>query len=212
MKNSPIKTIFQVCLVLTALCLVRSGAPVSAKETRVLFLGDSLTAGLGVKKEQAFPAVVGRMLKQQGWQDVTIINAGISGATTAGAVSRLNRQLAAAPHVLVLALGANDGLRGLSLENMAVNLDDTIALALENNLCVVLAGMEIPPNYGPEYTGQFRQTFRDLAEKHGIVLIPFLLEHVGGEPDMNQADGIHPNPAGHRQIAETVLPYILGYL
>jgi acyl-CoA thioesterase I len=212
MKNSPLKTIFQICLVLTAICLALSGKPVSAEETRVLFLGDSLTAGLGVKKEQAFPAVVGRMLKQQGWQDVRIINAGISGATTAGAVSRLNRQLVAAPHVLVLALGANDGLRGLSLENMAQNLDDTISLALENNLCVVLAGMEMPPNYGPEYTGQFRQIFRDLAEKYGIVLIPFLLAHVGGEPDMNQADGIHPNPAGHRQIAETVLPYILGCL
>ena len=208
MKNSPIKTIFQVCLVLTALCLVLSGAPVSAKETRVLFLGDSITAGLGVEKEAAFPAVVDRMLKQQGMAHVTAINAGISGSTTASGLSRLKWHLKTAPHVLVLALGANDGLRGLSLENMAVNLDDTIALALENNLCVVLAGMEIPPNYGPEYTGQFRRTFRDLAEKHGISLIPFLLDNVGGVADMNQVDGLHPNPAGHRQIAATVLPYI----
>jgi acyl-CoA thioesterase I len=182
--------------------------PAGAKETRVLFLGDSITAGLGVEKEAAFPAVVGRMLKQQGIANVTVINAGISGSTTASGLSRLKWHLKTAPRVLVLALGANDGLRGLSLDSMAQNLDATIALALENNLCVILAGMEMPPNYGPEYTGQFRQTFRDLAEKHGISLIPFLLDQVGGVADMNQADGIHPNPAGHRQIAATVLPYI----
>ncbi len=182
--------------------------PAGEKETRILFLGDSITAGLGVKKEAVFPAVVGRMLKQQGIANATVINAGISGSTTASGLSRLKWHLKTAPHILVLALGANDGLRGLSLDSMAENLDDTIALALENNLCVILAGMEMPPNYGPEYTGQFRQIFRDLAEKHGISLIPFLLDNVGGVADMNQADGIHPNPAGHRQIAATVLPYI----
>lgn len=186
--------------------------PAGAKETRILFLGDSITAGLGVEKEAAYPAVVGRMLKQQGIADVTAINAGISGSTTASGVSRLKWHLKTNPHVLMLALGANDGLRGLSLENMAENLDNTIALALENNLCVILAGMEIPPNYGPEYTAQFRQVFRDLAEKHGIPLIPFLLDQVGGEADMNQADGVHPNKAGHRQIAATVLPYIKACL
>lgn len=182
--------------------------PAGAKEVRVLFLGDSITAGLGVKKEAAFPAVAGRMLKQQGIDNVTVINAGISGSTTTSGLSRLKWHLKTAPRVLVLALGANDGLRGLSLDSMAQNLDATIALALENNLCVILAGMEMPPNYGPEYTAQFRQTFRDLAEKHGIPLIPFLLDNVGGVADMNQADGVHPNPAGHRQIAATVLPYI----
>jgi acyl-CoA thioesterase I len=182
--------------------------PAGAKETRVLFLGDSITAGLGVEKEAAFPAVVGRMLKQQGIANVTVINAGISGSTTASGRSRLKWHLKTVPQVLVLALGANDGLRGLSLDSMAQNLDATIALALENNLCVILAGMEMPPNYGPEYTAQFRQIFRNLAEKHGIPLIPFLLDNVGGVADMNQADGIHPNPAGHRQIAATVLPYI----
>lgn len=182
--------------------------PAGAKETRILFLGDSITAGLGVKKEAAFPAVVGRMLKQEGIANITVINAGISGSTTASGLSRLKWHLKTAPHVLVLALGANDGLRGLSLDSMAENLDVTIALALEHNLCVILAGMEMPPNYGPEYTGQFRQTFRNLSEKHGIPLIPFLLDQVGGMADMNQADGVHPNPAGHRQIAATVLPYI----
>jgi len=179
-----------------------------AKETRILFLGDSITAGLGVKKDAAFPAVVDRMLKQEGIANAAVINAGISGSTTASGLSRLKWHLKTAPDVLVLALGANDGLRGLSLDSMARNLDNTIALALENNLCVILAGMEIPPNYGPGYTQQFRQTFRDLAEKHGIPLIPFLLDQVGGEAHMNQADGVHPNPAGHRQIAATVLPYV----
>ncbi len=182
--------------------------PAGAKETRILFLGDSITAGLGVEKEAAFPAVVCRMLKQQRIDNVTVINAGISGSTTASGPSRLKWHLKTNPQVLVLALGANDGLRGLPLDSMAENLDDTIALALENNLCVILAGMEIPPNYGPEYTGQFRQTFQDLASKYQIALIPFLLDNVGGVEDMNQADGVHPNPAGHRQIAATVLPYI----
>ncbi|MEX1303354.1 MAG: arylesterase [Desulfotignum sp.] len=185
---------------------------VRAGEVRVLFLGDSLTAGLGVQKDQAYPALVGELLRQQGRTDVKIINGGISGATTAGAASRLKWHLKAAPHVLVLALGANDGLRGLPLETMAKNLDDAIALALENNLCVILAGMEIPPNYGPDYTRRFSQTFRDLAGKYGIPLIPFLLENVGGVRNMNQADGVHPNAAGHRQIARTVLPWLLECL
>jgi acyl-CoA thioesterase-1 len=185
---------------------------VRAGEVRVLFLGDSLTTGLGVQKDQAYPALVGELLRRQGRADVKIINGGISGATTAGAASRLKWHLKAAPHVLVLALGANDGLRGLSLETMAKNLDDAIALALENNLCVILAGMEIPPNYGPDYTRRFSQTFRDLAGKYGITLIPFLLENVGGVRNMNQADGVHPNAAGHRQIARTVLPWLLECL
>jgi acyl-CoA thioesterase I len=203
-----------ICAVVAGISLwVFAGIlPAGAKETRILFLGDSITAGLGVEKEAAFPAVVGRMLKQQGIDNVTVINAGISGSTTASGLSRLKWHLKTVPHVLVLALGANDGLRGLSLDSMAENLDATIVLALEHNLCVILAGMEMPPNYGPEYTGQFRQTFRDLALKHGIPLIPFLLDQVGGVADMNQADGVHPNPAGHRQIAATVLPYIKEYL
>lgn len=196
--------------VMTGICLwlVLGLTHVRADEIRVLFLGDSLTAGLGVEKDQAYPAVVGELLRQQVRKDVKIINAGISGVTTAGAVSRLKWHLKAVPHVLVLALGANDGLRGLSLDNMAKNLDVTIALALENQICVILAGMEIPPNYGPDYTRRFSQTFRDLVQKRGIVLIPFLLDKVGGVANRNQADGIHPNAAGHHQIALTVLPYI----
>jgi acyl-CoA thioesterase-1 len=208
MNNRFLKTMTCFCLVLAAICLVLAGKNVSAGETRILFLGDSLTAGLGVARDAAYPAVVETLLKQHGRTDVKIINGGISGATTAGAASRLKWHLKADPHVLVLALGANDGLRGLSLENMARNLDDTIALALENNLCVILAGMEIPPNYGPDYTRRFSQIFRDLAQKHGIVRIPFLLDNVGGVAAMNQADGVHPNAAGHRQIARMVLTYI----
>ena len=203
-----------VCGVTAGVCLwlALGLSGVRADEVRILFLGDSLTAGLGVKKNQAYPAVVAQLLRQQGYSEFQIINGGISGATTAGAASRLKWHLKAAPHVLVLALGANDGLRGLSLDTMAKNLDDTITLALENNLCVILAGMKIPPNYGPDYTRRFSQTFRDLAGQHGIALIPFLLENVGGVRNMNQADGVHPNAAGHRQIARTVLPWLLGCL
>lgn len=199
-----------VCGVTAGVCLwlALGLSGVRADEVRILFLGDSLTAGLGVQKNQAYPAVVAQLLRQQGYSEFRIINGGISGATTAGAASRLKWHLKAAPHVLVLAMGANDGLRGLSLDTMAKNLDDTITLALENNLCVILAGMKIPPNYGPDYTRRFQQAFRDLAEKHQIPLIPFLLDKVGGVADKNQADRVHPNAAGHQQIARTVLPYI----
>jgi acyl-CoA thioesterase I len=204
----------RISMVMAGICLwLMAGiSNARAEEVRVLFLGDSITAGLGVEKQAAFPAVVGRMLKQQGIDSVLIINAGISGSTTASASSRLKWHLKATPHILVLVLGANDGLRGLSLDSMARNLDDTIALALENNMCVILAGMQIPPNYGPEYTKTFWRTFKDLARKHKIALIPFLLENVGGQTAMNQPDGVHPNPAGHQQIAKTVLPYILECL
>lgn len=186
--------------------------PGAAAEKQILFLGDSLTAGLGVTTEQAYPAVVAGMLADRGVTGIRIINAGISGSTTASGVSRLKWYLRATPHVLLLALGANDGLRGLSLEKMAENLDRTVSLALENGIRVILAGMEIPPNYGPEYTAGFRNVYRDLAEKHGVKLIPFLLDGVGGVASLNQADGLHPNPEGHQRIAETVLPYILEAL
>ncbi len=179
---------------------------------KILFVGDSITAGMGVTPEQAYPVLIQEMLKEKGRMDVTVINASISGSTTAGAWSRLNWYLKAKPSILVLALGANDGLRGLSTREMAKNLDRAIVLARENQVQVILAGMEIPPNYGADYAGNFRQVFPDLAARHKIVLIPFLLKDVAGQPGLNQADGIHPNARGQRIIAETVIPYILESL
>jgi len=185
-----------------------TSSPVWAGDIGVLFLGDSLTAGLGVMPEEAYPALVDELLKKKGIQDVKITNASISGSTTAGAVSRLKWFLRAAPDILVLALGANDGLRGLSTAEMSQNLEATIVLAQANGIRVILAGMKLPPNYGPDYSRAFTEVFGWLARKYHLSFIPFLLDKVAGNPLLNQADGIHPNRAGHEIIAATVLPYI----
>lgn len=179
---------------------------------KILFLGDSITAGYGVAREEAYPALLGYRLEALGIRHVEIINGSISGSTTASALSRLKWFRKASPDVLLLALGANDGLRGLSVENIKDNLANAILFAKNNNMDVILAGMQIPPNYGAEYADDFKQVFTTLAEGHGIVLIPFLLEGVGGRPNMNQSDGIHPNREGHQQIAKTVFPFILDQI
>ena len=196
---------FLYCFLFLAL---GTSSPVWAGNTGVLFLGDSLTAGLGVMPEEAYPALVDELLKKKGIQNVKITNASISGSTTAGAVSRLKWFLRASPDVLVLALGANDGLRGLSTQEMFQNLEKTILLARTNGIRVILAGMKLPPNYGPDYSRAFTEVFVLLAQKYHLSFIPFLLENVAGNPLLNQADGIHPNRAGHEIIAATVLPYI----
>ena len=179
---------------------------------KVLFLGDSLSAGLGVEPEQAYPALIHDMLKEKGFQGVNIINGSISGSTTASAISRLKWFLKIKPDILVLALGANDGLRGLSTVEMARNLDNTIVLAKEKGIRVILAGMKIPPNYGSGYARAFYKVFLSLADKYKLPFIPFLLKDVAGKASLNQADGIHPNREGHRIIAATVLPFILEQL
>ena len=178
--------------------------------TKILFLGDSLTEGLGVAHEAAYPALIDAALKGKGIKDIEVINAGISGSTTASGLSRLKWHLKgeAKPKILVLALGANDGLRGLDLKAMKQNLLDVVRLAKTNGMKVVLAGMQIPPNYGHDYTETFARVFQDLAKAEDLVLIPFLLEGVAGERNLNQADGLHPTEAGHKIIAAIVLKYL----
>jgi acyl-CoA thioesterase-1 len=184
----------------------------AAAETQILFMGDSITAGLGVEKTQAYPHLVGEALRLRGYDNIKIINAGISGSTSASALSRLQWHTRIKPDILVLALGANDGLRGLSIQEMKTNLDTAIQYALNQGIKVILAGMEIPPNYGPEYSKAFRDVFDDLAQKHKISFMPFLLKGVGGVAKLNQPDGIHPNPDGHKVIAANILTYILESL
>ncbi|SDU58634.1 arylesterase [Desulfobacula phenolica] len=179
---------------------------------KILILGDSLGAGLGVEPQQAFPALIRDRLKLKGFDHVSLINGSISGSTTAGAVSRLKWFLRIKPDILVLALGANDGLRGLSIRQMTRNLDKTIVLAKEKRLRVILAGMKLPPNYGPEYAKAFEAVFASLAQKHDLPFIPFLLKDVAGIASLNQADGIHPNAKGHKIIAATVFDCILKQL
>ena len=187
-------------------------ADIAAETKIVLIIGDSLTAGLGVMPEQAYPALLQTRLSEAGMKPVKVVNAGISGSTSAGAYGRLKWYLKARPHLLILALGANDGLRGLSVAEMEKNLAKALSLAKEAGIPVILGGMEVPPNYGPEYAAAFRQVFPALAAQHNIPLIPFLLEGVAGKPALNQADGIHPNPEGHRVMADTILPYVLENL
>ena len=181
-------------------------------ERVVLFLGDSLTAGLGVVPDEAYPQLMGAMLVRDGITDVRIVNGGISGSTSASAMARLKWYGKIHPSVLFLALGANDGLRGLTIEEMAKNLAEVIGAAQAQGMSVILAGMELPPNYGDAYTGAFRQVYRDLAARYEIELIPFLLEGVGGVAALNQADSIHPNSNGHRQIALQVYPLLKQHL
>lgn len=199
---------------LLLLIILLLGSPVQAARADrvVLFLGDSLTAGFGVEPEEAYPRLLGEMLANDGITDVRIVNGGISGSTSASALSRLRWYGKIRPAVLFLALGANDGLRGLTIEEMAGNLAEVIEAARQQGMRIILAGMELPPNYGDDYTDRFRQVYRDLADRYGLTLIPFLLDGVGGVAALNQADGIHPNAEGHRRIARHVYPVLKAHL
>lgn len=182
-------------------------APSADGRPAIVVLGDSLTAGLGVKAEETFPARLQARLDREGYR-YRVVNAGISGDTTAGGLGRLDMALEHKPAILILALGANDGLRGLPLEQIRRNLEQIIERSRSAGARVLLAGMRIPPNYGPEYTDGFAAIFRELADKHRTALIPFLLEGVGGKPELNQPDGIHPTAEGYRIVAGTVWKHL----
>ena len=170
---------------------------------RIVMLGDSLTAGLGLSTEQAYPALLQARLdaRKAGWH---VVNAGVSGDTSAGGLRRLEWAVEGGAAVLVVALGGNDALRGLPVVDLASNLDQVVRRAKAADVRVILAGMEAPPNTGPEYTAAFRAVYPALAKKHKVELVPFLLDGVGGIESLNQADGIHPNPAGTLIVANTV--------
>jgi acyl-CoA thioesterase-1 len=178
-----------------------------SKRPRVVFLGDSLTAGLGLDAEQAFPAVVGGMLRDEGLP-VEVVNAGVSGDTTAGGLRRLDWLLKQSPDVVVVGLGGNDGLRGLELKASEQNLREIVRKCRGAGADVLLLGMLIPPNYGPEYTLQFRDLYPRVAKDLNVPLVPFVLEGVGGDARLNQPDGIHPTDEGHQVIAKNVLPHL----
>lgn len=178
-------------------------APRAAARPRVVVLGDSLSAGLGISTDQAFPAVLQRKVDSKGLP-FEVVNAGVSGDTTAGGLRRLDWALDGNVQVLIVELGANDGLRGLSVDEMRRNLSDIISQAQRRGIRVLLCGMEAPPNFGASYTTAFRAAFKDVAGQHRVQLLPFLLEGVAGLPALNQADGVHPNAQGAQRVAETV--------
>jgi acyl-CoA thioesterase-1 len=185
-----------------------AAAPASAPDNpqsrpRIVALGDSLTAGLGLPPEAAYPALLQQRLNQEGLQ-YEMVNAGVSGDTSAGGLSRLDWALDGDVRVLIVALGGNDALRGLPVEELRRNVAAIVERARTRNITVLLAGMEAPPNFGQTYITAFHQAYQDLATQYDVAFVPFLLEGVAGIESLNQRDGIHPTAEGSRIIADNV--------
>ena len=193
-----------------ALTTAAVSAPVRAAggELRILMLGDSLTAGYGLASRDALPARLETVLRAHRI-DARVIDAGVSGDTTSGGLARIEWALSDDPHAVIVALGANDGLRAIDPAVTRANLDRLLGLLAERGLPVLLAGMVAPPNLGPEYAGRFDPIYPELAARHGAVLYPFLLDGVATVTLLNQEDGIHPNPAGVEEIGRRMLPAVL---
>ncbi|MBF0161042.1 MAG: arylesterase [Magnetococcales bacterium] len=195
---------------LLVLLLMMIQTPLQAQPPAVILcLGDSLTAGYGVEAEAAYPALLQVRLRQEGYP-YTVVNAGISGDTTAGGLRRLEGLLhhPPTPRIALLSLGANDGLRGLSLQEMKENLARMIDRLQQAGVRPLLLGMRIPPNYGRAYSERFAAIYTELAQEKSIPLVPFLLEQVATDPTRNQGDGIHPNAAGYRQVLANIWPVL----
>ena len=182
-----------------------------AKTVRIAAFGDSLSAGWGLKADEAFPAVLQRELKAHGF-DVEMINFGISGDTTAGGVARVGAVISAKPDGVILELGANDGLRGIDPALAEANLDQIIGALRKANISVLLAGMRALTGMGRRYGEEFAQIYPRLAQKHGLKLYPFFLEGVAGDPALNQPDGLHPTAQGVREIVRRILPDVEAFL
>lgn len=195
--------------ILLTFSLIMTGSFSQDRPGRIVFFGDSITAGYGIPIESAFPALIQKKAKDAG-MDYQVVNAGLSGETTAGGLNRIDWILKAKPDIFILELGGNDGLRGLSLEESEKNLRAMVEKVRKANpeVKIILAGMQIPPNLGQDYTDKFKSLFPTLAKELNTELIPFLLEGVGGDPKLNLSDGIHPNPKGHEIVAETVWKYL----
>jgi len=209
-RSTPnILRMLKACL---SLLLILSYTPLFAEPVkRLVIVGDSLTEGYGVAREEAYPALLEAKIKSSG-KNWVVINAGISGSTSASAPSRVTWQMKQKPDLLLLALGANDGLRGLSSKETEKNLASAIEICQKNSVKVVLVGMKMPPNFGADYTKRYEKVFPDLAKHYHTPLVPFLLESVAGEKSLNQSDGLHPNAKGHAILADTVFKGIQKYL
>ena len=191
--------------------LLLDPSPGAAGEPRIALLGDSLTAGFGLPREDAFPARLEAALRAEGhaWR---VIDAGVSGDTSAGGLARLDWVLADEPEVVIVELGANDGLRGLPTDRMEANLDGILTQTRNSGSTVLLAGMRAPANFGPDYEAAFRAVYERLAARHRVAFYPFFLEGVAMEPDLNQSDGIHPNAAGVAEIVRRILPHVVAVI
>lgn len=180
---------------------------VPAERPTIVAFGNSLTAGLGVAPDESYPVQLQKKLDLAGYA-YRVVNAGVSGDTTAGGVRRVSWVLNSRPSIVILELGANDGLRGLSLEETKANLERIIQQFRQASVTVVLAGMKLPPNYGQDYTGGFEALYQALAKQYHLALIPFFLDGVAASSSLNQADGIHPTGEGYRIIVEKIFPIL----
>ena len=185
-----------------SLLLILSAPIVSANT--ILVLGDSLSAAYNMQVKDGWVHLLQQRLNESNI-NYRVINASISGDTTAGGLARLKKPLKThQPSIVILELGANDGLRGLSLKQMENNLEQMISLSQQQGAKVILTGMQLPPNYGPFYTNKFQNTYKELAEKHKTLLVPFLLKNVGGISELVQADGLHPNKKAQPVILDNI--------
>jgi acyl-CoA thioesterase-1 len=194
-------------LFLAALALSSVGVIEARGERVIAALGDSLTAGLGVAADEAYPARLEARLSREGYA-YRVVNAGVSGDTTAGGLRRVDWVLRAKPEIVIVALGANDGLRAQSPQAMRENLAAIVRRVQAAGARVLLAGMYLPPNYGAEYTKEFQAVFPEVARSTGVAFMPFLLDGVAADPRLNQPDGIHPTAAGQQVIADHLWPYL----
>ena len=183
----------------------------AAAEPVIVALGDSLTAGLGVAPEEAYPARLTERLRREGY-DYRVVNAGVSGDTSAGGLRRLDWVLRAKPEIVIVALGANDGLRGQPVTALRDNLAAIVRRIRAAGAQVLLAGMRMPPNYGETFTRDFAAAYAEVARSADVRLVPFLLDGVAANPGLNLPDGIHPNAAGHRVIADRLWPHVRALL
>ena len=182
-------------------------AEIKEKKLVILALGDSLTAGFGVEEKESFPSLIQVKIDQSNL-GYKVVNAGVSGDTTAGGVRRIDWLMKHKPNIVILALGANDGLRGLSTEEMRTNLDTMIRISHQHNAQVLLAGMKALPNYGEGYQLKFESVYPDLAKKYDLVYLPFLLEGVAGVREHTRPDGLHPTASGYEIVADSVWEYL----
>jgi acyl-CoA thioesterase-1 len=203
----PLRRALVLASLLAVLAPAAPGGAAQDAEPVIVALGDSLTAGHGVEAHEAYPARLEAILRREGYR-YRVVNAGVSGDTTAGGLRRVEWVLRARPDVAIVALGANDGLRGLSVAAMRENLERIVRSLQEGGARVLLAGMRVPPNYGADYAREFAAAFPAVARRTGARLMPFLLEGVAARPALNQEDGIHPNAAGQQAMAEKLWPYL----
>lgn len=192
----------------TANSSTRQVPPAKMYEGTIVALGNSLTAGLGIGLKEAYPALLEEKLQKDGynWQ---VINAGISGETSSGALSRIEWLIAREPDIVILETGANDGMRGIPPDIIRKNISRAVELLQEAGIVVVLAGMQMLQNLGPAYTKEFAAVYPTVAEERQVILVPFFLAQVAGDPALNLPDGIHPTPAGQRLVMQTVFPFVL---